>query len=309
MFDHTQLKVYYKGEFINFKDATVSIGNTAFMYGLATFSGIRAHYNAKEDKLYVFRVNDHYKRMYNGAKMLFFNNFLAEISEEKFMNIILELLRVNNIKQDAYIRASIFIDELSIGPKLGTGYKDAFCVFLYPMGDYVPTGGMKCITSSFTRVSDNALPARLKVNAAYVNTALAKTEAVQQGADEAIVLDRDGHAVEGSAENLFIVRDGKLITPSASSDILEGITRDTVIKVAKDLGYEVIERSIDRTELYFADEIILTGTGARVSPVTELDKRKIGNGEIGEIGKVLQQKYTDIVYGNDQRYSDWLTLV
>lgn len=309
MFDHTKLKVFYKNEYLDFKDANLSIGNTAFMYGLATFSGMRAHYNAENDKLFVFRISDHHKRMLNGAKMLFFKNFISEITEEKYTEIVLELLKINNIRQDTYIRASVFIDELSIGPRLGTGYNDTFCVFLYPLADYVPTNGMKCMTSSFKRISDNSLPARLKVNAAYINTALAKTEAIQNGYDEAIFLDNDGHAVEGSAENLFIVRDGDLITPPKSADILEGITRDSIITIAKDSGINVLERNIDRSELYFADEVILTGTGARVSPVIEIDKRIVGKGEVGELGKLLKEKYTNIVYGNDDKYQDWLTAV
>jgi branched-chain amino acid aminotransferase len=168
---------------------------------------------------------------------------------------------------------------------------------------------MKCCVSSWRRVNDSAVPARAKIVGAYVNTAFAKSEAVRNGYDEAIVLDDAGHAVEGSAENLFIVRDGKIITPPVTDNILEGITRKTVMTIAADLGYEVAERSIDRTELYFADEVFLTGTGAKVSSVTEIDGYKIGGGQVGGISQRIQERYFDAVKGAIEKYKGWLTAV
>jgi len=308
MIDHTKLKAFINNKFVDFKDANVSISNTSFMYGLAIFTGMRANYNAKTDELYLFRPKAHYERLLSTSKAMFFQDFVSTYTYEKFLNIIKELIKINNIKGDIYIRPSVYLNEVKIGPKLTDDYKDDLCVFLYPLGDYVPTGGMQVMTSSFTRVSDNAIPPRFKVNGAYVNTALAKTEALRNGYSEAIVLDQNGYAVEGSAENLFIVRDGSIITPN-NGDILEGVTRKSIIKIAQDLGYTILERPIQRTELYFADEIFFTGTGAKVSAVTEIDKRIVSNGQIGKITKDIQSTYFDTVIGNISKYSSWLERV
>ncbi len=305
MFDHTKMKVYFRDKFVDFKDANISVGNTGFLYGLGIFSGMRAHYNKEEGQLYLFDPKDHYKRLLSAAKMCSFNDFMANYSYEKFEGLLKDLLKNNDIKEDAYIRFTIFVDEEKIGPKFGE-YKDSVIAFLYPLGDYVPTGGMKCKVSSWTRVSDNALSPRAKFHGAYVNTALAKTEALAAGFDEVIVLDREGHVIEGSAENIFIIRDGVLITPPVSDDILEGITRRTVLQIAKDEGIEVCERSIDRTELYFADEIFLSGTGAKVSPVTQVDHVKIGDGSIGPIGSKIQDIYFKLVKGEIKKYKHLL---
>lgn len=308
MFDHTTSKVYFRDEFMDFKDANISIANTALLYGLAVFTGMRAHYNEETDKLFVFRPQDHYKRLYNGCKMTQMNEFIKNYSYDRFLSILKEILKTNNIKEDVYMRVSNMIDEVAIGPKFGK-YKDTFYVYLYPLGNYVPTGGMKCMTSSFRRVDDNAIAPRAKLNGSYVNTAFAKSEALDNGFDEAIVLDNNGHAVEGSAENLFIVRDGNLITPPVSDNILEGITRASVIQIAKDMGIDVIERSIDRTEMYFADEVFLTGTGAKVSPVTQIDRIEVGNGQVGEISQKIQDIYFDIVKGKVEKYMNWVVEV
>lgn len=306
-FDFKELKVFYKGNYVPFKEATITLGNVSFLYGLSLFSGCRGHWNDKENQLYLFRMDEHYKRLTKGANMTHMKNFLNK-SYEEFKSNLVELCKINGIKQDTYIRVNLFYTDEAIGPKF-IGYNDDMNAYLFPLGDYVPTGGMKCMTSSFERVSDNSIPARLKVNGAYVNTAFAKTEAVENGFDEAIVLDRFGHAVEGSAENLFIVRDGILITPSTASDILEGITRKSVIEIAKNEGIQVIERDIDRTELYFADEIFLTGTGAKVSPVTEIDRRPINGGKVGEISQKIQDIYFKAVKGELPEYKNWLTAV
>jgi branched-chain amino acid aminotransferase len=306
-FDFKELKVFYKGEYVPFKEATITLGNISFLYGLSLFSGCRGHWNEKENQLYLFRVDEHFKRLTRGANMVHMKNFLAK-SFDDFKGHLVELCKVNEIKQDVYIRVNLFYTDEAIGPKF-IGYNDDMNAYLYPLGDYVPTGGMKCMTSSFERVGDNSIPARLKVNGAYVNTAFAKTEALENGFDEAIVLDRNGHAVEGSAENLFIVREGVLITPSTSSDILEGITRKSVIEIAKNENIEVVEREIDRTELYFADEVFLTGTGAKVSPVTEIDRRAINNGKVGSISQKIQDIYFKAVKGEISEYKSWLTAV
>ena len=305
MFNHETLKVYFRGKIVPFQNANISIANTGFLYGLGVFTGIRAHFNSKEEKLYLFRPDEHYKRFYFACKLLRYQNFLQNYDYEKFKEVLLSLLRENGIEQDVYIRVTNFTDENKVTPKL-VGYGDSLCAFLYPLGDYVPTSGMRCKVSSWFRVEDNALPARAKINGAYVNTAFSKTEALLAGFDEALVLDGRGHVVEGSAENFFAVIDGKIITPPVHDNILEGITRKTLIQIATDEGYVVIERSIDRSELYKAEEIFLTGTGAKVSPVTNVDGYEVGNGEVGPIGKRLQDLYSRIVRGEVERYRHWL---
>jgi branched-chain amino acid aminotransferase len=308
MFDYTKQQVYHQGEFVDFNKANISIANITFLYGLGVFSGIRAHYNAQAKQLYIFRVADHFKRTLNAAKLVKFENFQKDFDETKFTNIIKELLKINKIKTDAYIRVSLYIKENGISVKFG-GYADTMSIFLYPLGDYVPTTGMRCTMSSWTRIEDNAIPARAKVFGAYVNSAFAKSEALARGFDEAIVMDQRGHVVEGSAENIFIVREGKLITPPITDNILEGITRKTVLELANDLKIPIEERSIDRTELIYADEVFLCGTGAKISPVSEIDGQKIGSKQIGPISKQIQDKYFSLVAGNDKQYLGWLTTV
>ena len=306
MFDHEQLKVYFRDKFVHFSEANISICNTGFLYGLGVFSGIRAHYNTNTKKLFIFRVNDHYNRLRFGCKLCNFSNFLNRFTAESFKQILSDLIKLNDLHEDLYIRIQAFSDENRITPKF-VDYKDSVSAMLYPLGDYIPTSGMRCKTSSWVRIEDNAIPSRAKYNGAYVNSALAKTEALKNGYDEAIFLDRYGHVVEGSAENIFVVVDNTLITPPVSDNILEGITRKTVIQIAKDEGIPVIERSIDRTELYKVQEVFLTGTGAKVSPVTEIDKIPVGDGQVGLISKKLQQIYFAAVRGDDPRYIHWLT--
>ena len=237
-----------------------------------------------------------------------FNDFLKQYSYEKFLGIIKKLLSTNDIHEDAYIRVNLFVDEVAVGVKFGT-YHDAMSAYLYPLGDYVPTTGMRCMVSSWRRVEDDSVPARGKLHGAYVNTAFAKTEALENGFDEAIFLNREGEVIEGSAENIFIVRDSTLITPPVNDNILEGIPRRSVITIARDEKIPVVERSIDRSELYFCDEVFLTGTGARVSPVTEIDRIAVGNGKIGPVSQKIQNVYGQAVIGNSKQYPDWVVAV
>lgn len=305
MFDHESLVVYANEKFQHFKDANISIANTAFLYGLAVFTGMRAFKNNETGKLYCFRLSEHYKRMKNSAKILRFNKFAEHYSEDQFISIIKKLLLDNKIDQDAYIRATIYLKDNKISPKL-IGYEDTFSVFLYPLGDYVPINGMRCKVSSWVRSRDNSIPSRAKITGLYANSAFAKTEALIAGFDETIFLNDKGYAIEGSAENLFIIRDGVLITPPVSDEILEGITRATVIEIAKDMGIPCVERSIARTELIIADEVFLTGTGAKVAPVVEIDNYIIGDGTPGPISKSLQKTYFDAVTGKLHQYRKWL---
>ncbi len=305
MFNHEELTVFFRDKFVPFNEATISISNSGFLYGLGVFSGIRAHYNAQTDKLYIFRPNAHFDRLSYGCKLFRYSGFLERYDYPAFLSILKELIRRNRIKEDVYIRASNFTDENKVTPKF-VSYKDSFSAFLYPLGDYVPTGGMRCMVSSWVRIEDNAIPSRPKTHGGYVNTAFAKTEALLNGFDEAIFLNSSGHVVEGSAENIFVVMKGKICTPPVSDNILEGITRDSVICMARDLGYEVVERPIARTELYRAEEVFLTGTGAKVSPVVEIDRYPIADGTVGPISQRLQQLYFELVKGNVPQYRSWL---
>lgn len=307
MTDFKSAIVYFRDQFVPYSQATIPIGNVSFLYGLGIFTGMRVHANPETHSVYVFRPTDHYTRLINSAKLCHLANFAATYSQKDFIDLISKLISKNKITTDVYIRVTIFPDDEGIGAKYG--YKDSLSMFLYPLGDYVPTTGMRCSTSSYQRINDNAIPARAKVIGAYVNTALAKTDAIQGGFDETILLDDRGHAVEGSAENLFIVRNDTLITPPVTDNILEGITRQTVLSLASDLGITTLERSIDRTELYIADEVLLTGTGAKISPVIEIDHRPIGTGKIGPISLQLQQLYDDTVRGKNNRRKEWVVQV
>ncbi len=299
---------FFEGKIVKEEDAKISIKTNSFHYGTAVFEGIRAYYNKDEDQLYLLFGKEHYDRLLKNCKIL---NIKLPYTSDKLVEITLELLRKCNWKQDVYIRPIVYFKDLTISPKL-VGYTPEIAIYTIPLGDYIDTSkGVKCIVSSFHRINDNMIPARAKVCGAYVNSAFAKTEALMRGADEAIMLNPNGNVAEGSAENIFIVRDGILITPPPSDNILEGITRKAIIKIAQeDLGIKVIERSINRSELYIADEVFLCGTGAQVSPVIEIDGRKIGDGTPGPITKSIQNFYFDAVRGKIKKYKNsWLVPV
>jgi branched-chain amino acid aminotransferase len=227
-------------------------------------------------------------------------------STEEMMEITLELLRRNKYRADTYVRPLLFKSVEQIGVLLH-GLADSFLIYTAPMGNYVEVdSGIRCMVSSWRRVSDLAMPARAKITGAYVNSALAKSEALENGYDEAIVLTADGHVSEGSAENLFILKDGVFATPPVTDDILEGITRKLVMGLIRDeLNMTVVERGIDRTELYVCDELFLCGTGAQVSPVIEVDRRKVADGRVGEFTQELQQIYFGAVRGDNPKYREW----
>ncbi len=295
--------VYFENKFVNEEDAKISIKTNSFHYGTAVFEGIRAYYNKENDTMYGLFFKEHYQRLFKNMRIL---NMEIEESVDDLVEITKELVKRNNHKEDVYIRPIVYYSDLAIGPKL-IGYKAKIAIYTLPLGDYIDTDkGIKAKISSWVRLNDNMIPPRLKVTGAYVNSALAKTEALLSGAEEAIVLNKDGFVSEGSAENIFIVRDGKLITPPVSDDILEGITRKAVMDIANDLGIPVEERTIARTELYIADEVFFCGTGAQISPVIEIDNRKIGNGTVGEITKKIKDIYFDAVRGKIEKYKDWI---
>ncbi len=298
---------YFKSQFVPVDQAKISIQNNTFQYGTGVFEGIRAYWNPDKQQLYIFRLVEHYLRMLRNCRVLKLN---VGKDEKELSELTVELLRKNRPETDTYIRPIAYVDSEGIGPKF-VGYPTGFAIYTIPLGDYIDvSSGIKVGFSSWRRINDNTIPARCKVTGGYVNSALAKTEALEHGYDEAIFLTENGFISEGSAENLFLMRGGKLITPALSEDILEGITRETVIDLAREeLGIETVERPIGRTELYVADEAFLCGTGAQVSPMIEVDKRPLGNGRIGPITAKIQALYFDVVKGNHKKYSHWLTPV
>jgi branched-chain amino acid aminotransferase len=292
-------ELFMNGDFLPAEKGVISVRTHAFAYGTGCFEGIRGYWNADEQQVYLFRVREHYERLLRSCKIL---HFSLPYTIDQFIAISTELVRRNGQQQDVYLRPVAYISDEIIGVKLHEMHYD-FLLTSEPQGDYVDLTGMKCGVSSWRRVDDNALPARAKICGAYVNSAFAKTEALQNGFDEAIMLTHDGHVSEGSAENIFLLTNGELVTPAPSENILMGITRDTIMELAqRELGITTSERQIDRTELYTADEIFLCGTGAQIAPVIEVDRRPIGTGKIGPVGAALQKLYFDVVRGKRSEY-------
>ncbi|MFQ5657128.1 MAG: branched-chain amino acid transaminase [Candidatus Methylomirabilales bacterium] len=298
---------YFNNQFVPIEEAKVSIRTNALQYGTGVFEGIRAYWNARKKQLFAFKMPEHYERMLNNCSVL---RFQLEKDVKELSEITLELLRRNEHREDTYIRPIAYISSEGLGPKL-IGYETGFAIYTFPLGDYIDTStGVKVGFSSWRRISDNTIPARCKVTGGYVNSALAKTEAMEQGFDEAIFLTQDGFISEGSAMNIFLIRNGKLITPDLSADILEGITRDVLIELCREeLGLEVIERQVGRSELYLCDEAFLCGTGAQVSPIIEVDRRPLSTGRIGPLTAKIQQLYFQVVKGEHEKYLKWCTPV
>jgi branched-chain amino acid aminotransferase len=295
---------YFEGGFRPLADAKVNVMTHAFLYGTATFEGIRAYWNSDQGELYALKLDEHLERLRASSKILMMNP-LPEVAE--FRRIIIELLQKNGFKEDVYIRPSVYKSTEAIGVRLHE-LTNNFYVIAIPFGNYIDIdSGIRCATVATRRTSDLAIPARAKVVGNYVNSAFSKTEAMLNGHDEAIVLTEAGKVSEGSAENLFLLRGDTLITPGLNDDILEGITRAAVVEIAREMGLKVSERSIDRSELYIGDELFLCGTGAQISPVIEVDHRAIGSGEIGPITKRIQERYFAAVQGRVPEYSHWLT--
>ena len=303
----TDLWAYFRGEFVPLRDANISVMTHAFNYGTAVFEGVRAYWNAEHEQLYALDLIPHYTRIRRSAKVLMMD--VAQTPDE-LAEITLEILRRSNLREDVYVRPLVYKSSEVIGVRLHNLDSDV-AIFAIPFGQYIDTeGGIRAHVSSWRRTDDNAIPARGKITGAYVNSAFAKTEAQLNGFDEAIVLTADGHVSEGSAENLFIVRDGTLITPPVTDNVLEGITRRALLSMAREvLQVPVVERSIDRTELYVADEVFLCGTGAQISPVIDVDRRPVGDGRVGEITRRLSSLYFDAVRGRNDAYRSWLTPV
>lgn len=295
---------YFEGAWVPMRDANISIMTHAFMYGTATFEGVRAYWNEEQGTLYGLKLREHVERIRQSCRILLMKDVP---SVDELTGLIVETIRRNGFREDAYIRPSIYKSTRAIGVRLHN-LENQLYIIAVPFGNYIDTdAGVRVMTSSWRRNADDALPARGKIVGGYVNMAFQKSEAELNGYDEAIVLTADGHVNEASAANLFVVRDGVALTPPVSDDLLEGVTRKAIIEMLGNEGIPVVERSIDRSELYVADEVLLCGTGVQVSPVIEVDHRPVGSGEIGPISRLVRDRYFDAVRGRLPEYRHWLT--
>ncbi len=300
---------FFKGQIVPIEQAKISVMTHAFQYGTGAFGGMRAYWNADQEQLYVFRPHDHFERLLSSAALL---RMTLDYTPEKITAILLDLLRAEGFRENCYIRPVVYKAEESLAVKLHD-MEDDLTIIVRPVGNQnyvnIDDGAHVCF-SAWRRIDDNAIPARGKITGAYVNSMLIKTDAVLAGYDDALVLSDDGHLAEASAANVVIVRKGVAITPPVTANVLEGIVRRSLIELLRnELNIEVVERTIDRTEVYLADEIFLCGTGAQVSPVTRIEHRPVGDGAIGPITTRLRTLFMDIVSGRVAKYQPWVAPV
>jgi len=296
---------YFQKEIIPLADAKIGIMTHAFNYGTGVFEGIRGNWNSDEGQIYVFRLKEHFERLRKSCRIMRID---FPYDDEELYSITTKIVEMSGYREDVYLRPLAYKSSEVLGVRLHD-LEDDFLIFIAPFGPYLDIEkGARCCTSSWRRVEDTSIPARAKITGIYANSALAKTEAQLNGYDEAIMLDERGHVSEGSGENIFMVMDDKIYTPPPSSNILIGITRETAMTLAQDeLGLEVVERDIDRSELYTADECFMTGTAAHITPVVELDQRPIGTGTMGPVAKQLVNLYFDVITGRNAKYAHWCT--
>ena len=297
---------FFEGKIVPTELAKISIMTNALQYGNGIFGGIRGYQGNNKKTYNIFRINDHYKRFLTSLKIL---NKTIPYTADKLAKITLELAAKNEPKSDFYVRPLAYAANYELSPDLSRTEFD-FAVYMIPLGEYLSVSkGLKLAISNWVRINDNMIPSRAKITGGYINSSLAKGDAARLGYDDALLIGSDGHLTEGSGANFFMVRDDVLITSPKYADVLEGITRRTILQLANDLGIASVERHIDRTEVYIADEGFLTGTGAQLAWVSEVDGRTIGNGKIGPISQKIQKLFFNIVRGNVSKYSSWLTKV
>ncbi|MGE5595466.1 MAG: branched-chain amino acid transaminase [Hyphomicrobiales bacterium] len=297
-----QAYAYLRGEIVPLEQAKIGVMTHAFNYGTAVFEGIRGNWNEEQQCAYLFRLREHMERLAQSAKIL---RLEMPDSVDRLCEIAVELVERSGFAEDIYLRPMVYLSGEVLGVRLHNVEVDNL-IFLSPFPAYLPEVA-RCHTSTWRRVQDTGIPPRAKVTGIYVNSALAKTEANVNGFDEAIMLNENGHVSEGSGENIFMVRKGKLITPTPADNVLEGITAASVVELARDLGIETVEREIDRTELYIADEVFMTGTAAHLTPVVEIDRRPVGNGTAGPITRKLSELFYDCIRGKSEKYAHWCT--
>jgi branched-chain amino acid aminotransferase len=295
--------VWLDGRIVKWEEAKIHVLTHALHYGTSIFEGIRAYWTGKD--LLIFRLDDHVDRMFRSAKIL---GVKVPYTADEVRRAIIETLRANSFREDVYIRPLLFVSTPTVTLDVRM-LEVSLAVIAFPFGKYLPPEGIRAAVVSWRRVSNTMLPVMAKIGGIYVNSVLALVEARNKGFDEAILMDANGYIAEGSGENVFVVRKGKIYTPPTYASILEGITRDTVIKLATDEGMYVEERPIAREEIYIADEVFLVGTAAEITPVVEIDGRTIGNGKPGPVTKKLAELYAKVVRGQVEKYLRWVTPV
>lgn len=307
-----------RDRFVPFGEANVSVASSPVLYGLTIYTVFSVNWNDVEKKSYIFRLRAHYDRLINSAAIMDFDSFATAWPYEKFEATMLDLIHRNHVQEDVLVRVTVFVDALIAGTKIH-GLPHVLAAYVYPIGQILPRNGVNLCVSSWTRTSDNAIPSRAKVNGGYVNASLMKNEALLNGYDDAIALNSRGQVAEGTVSNIFIVRNGVLITPHVTSDILEGITRASIITIARELGIAVEERAVDRSELYLAHEAFLAGSSARIIPILSIDKRMVGRDNASKINaatektsitKLLSEKYDEAQRGDSKDYhNEWRLVV
>lgn len=299
-------KVWFGNNLIESTEASLSIASSAVLYGLSVYTVFPVCIGLKNERL-AFRLDEHFKRLCNSARIIGIDGFEEDWDYPKFEQACKKLIAVNTTTQDVFVRATIHVTSEIAGTR-SRGLETLLSMFVYDANPILPQDGARLKTSVWRRIPDFAIPSRAKVNGAYVNSVLAKQDALDSGYDDCIFLDSHGHVCELSAANIFLIRHGELITPDTTSDLLEGINRKSVIQLAREeLGLKVHERQVDLTELYIADEVFATGTSALIAPITEIDGRKVGHGKLGKTAKRLQKLHADILHGRSSKHIGWLT--
>lgn len=296
--------VWFDGKLVRDEDAKVPVMTHAIHYGTSVFEGLRGYWNSKN--LNIFRLQDHIKRFRNSGKVY---SIALRFTDKEIANAIIQICKKNNVKESCYIRPFYFVGKHGINLHVTENTPTHTAIVMFPFGELFNRNGIKVGISSWRRIHDISTPPLAKMGGNYLNSILATQESKRNGYDEAILLDHLGNISEAPGENIFIIRNGKLLTPPPSSSALEGITKDSVVKIAEDLGYQIVEREIPRTEIYFADEVFLTGTAAEISPVISIDGKKVGDGKVGKITENIRKVYSDITMGKNKKYSEWITPV
>ncbi len=297
--------VFFNGKIVEEDSVSISLRSKIVNYGLGVFEGIRAYWDDETEQLYGFKLLEHYERFHQSAKAV---NLVIPYSPQELVDFTVELFNKHDFKETVYIRPLAFKNESSVSVGLSGNDFDAVAIYLSPMGKYIDKEEFRVCVSSWTRLADNMLPPRTKACAGYLNSALANLEAVENGYDEAILLNRHGNVCEGPGENVFLYKKGVLVTPPPADDILEGITRDLVIELAREeLGIETVQRSISRTELYNSEEVFYSGTAMEVAPIVEVDGRKVGDGKAGEVCTKLKDLFAQLTHNKLEKYSSALT--
>lgn len=301
-------KAYFKDKIIPVENANLSIASSAVLYGLSVYTVLPIHIDKKNGEAYAFRVHDHHQRLINSSRIIGIDTFEPNWNEPKFLKAIQEVILANNVTDDVFVRVSVHVSEILPGTR-SRGMETTVSIFVYKAESILPLDGARLKTSVWRRIPDFCIPSRAKVNGAYINSVLGKQDAIDSGYDDCIFLDSFGHVCELSAANIFIVRDGMLITPNESNDLLEGINRNTVLMVAKELEIPIQSREIDLTELYIADEVFACGTSTYIAPIIEVDARKISDGKVGPITKTINEKYIKVLKGQDDSCGQLATVI